>query len=132
MKLICKVCKTLTLRIRSSKTNSHGAIFVDHTDRQWYGRVCPNCRYDTLKPKKPKAGDIVNGKAFCIHCNLNLPKLKTDQKLSNGTFLCWNDKGKKWKGNTCPDCVRKNKKASRLKTNSFYDFEGHMTDAIFC
>lgn len=65
----CKECKNKVLRIYTGKNRSDGhRIYFDHTNREWYGNKCPNCRYASMKPKKSVRK--------CDGCGEKLPKAR--------------------------------------------------------
>lgn len=70
--MICNLCDKDKIKILKGKKLSGQSIFMDQSGRQWYGKTCPECRYQTTNVTR-------FSKRKCRKCN---KKLTSDRYFS--------------------------------------------------
>ena len=67
-------------------------------------------KQDSILPAEP--GQVESDSATCFYCRKVKKKLRTDQKLKDGSKVYVDLQGRKWSGRRCPDCERARVKAA--------------------
>lgn len=114
MKRICKICNQLRLCDFIKVSPSGAAICIDESGRKWRGKICGICTKPKEKIKKePELNTFILAK--CKVCHKEKPKiLKSIYKLGQRKYV--NLTGSHWGGKTCPDCIKDQRKVTKIQS----------------